>query len=163
MDKQIKTPFAMISVLDIHKELRYFARGGNVYIPEFTFGTKRIDAVIVDTKHRWIRGFEIKISKADFDRDMKWTQYSRFCSSVSIVCPEGLIDPSEIEKPFGLLWLMKEGFLQWKKRPKNIQKRNSLSWLWTYVEVLEFELPRLNAEAQDLKIRNKYLEESNEQ
>ena len=140
-----------MTVPDIHDRLKNFTHWGNVYVPEFTFGNLRIDAIIVNIKKRWVRGFEIKISKADFNKDMKWTQYSRFCSSLSIVCPEGLIDPSEVEKPFGLLWVMKDFGCVWKKRPKNIQKRNSLAWLWTYIEILESELPRLVEEVQMLR------------
>lgn len=84
---------------DIHKALREMARWGSIYIPEFTFDGLRIDAVIIDLTHRWIRGFEIKIRREDFQTDCKWQLYSEFCSSLSIVCPEGLIQPDEIIQP----------------------------------------------------------------
>lgn len=124
----------------------------NIFIPEFTYGNKRIDAAIIDINHRWIRGFEIKISRADFLQDDKWTGYSSFCSSLSIACPEGLIKPEEIKKPFGLVWILENKDTKpkywdksciWKKRPKNFQSRNSLAWLYKYVSVIETELPRL--------------------
>ena len=149
----------MNKVSEIQERLERFAPYKNIYVPEFTFQTRgreyRIDAIIIDIPHRWIRGFEIKVKKVDFQRDTKWTQYTRFCSSVSIACPEGLIEPEEVKSPFGLLWI--GGALQWKKRPLNFQKRDSLAWIWTYIEVLEYELPRLNSDLCLLKDRLKEL------
>ena len=122
----------------------------NLFIPEFTWGDLRIDAIMIDTNHRWVRGFEIKINKNDFKKDNKWVDYSRFCSSLCIVCPEGLIQPEEIGKPFGLIWVsdtpnFSNSYLkiQYKKKPLNFQKRNSLSWLYTYTRVLESEFKRI--------------------
>jgi hypothetical protein len=134
----------------------------NIFIPEYTHGDLRADAIIVNTKKRLIRGFEIKVSRADFIQDDKWILYSQFCSSLSIVCPENLIQPSEIEKPFGLLWILenehltndfKAKKLAWKKKPQNFQKRNSLSWLWTYTHVIELEIMRLDRELSYRQMR----------
>jgi hypothetical protein len=122
-----------------------------VFVPEFTYQDKRADAIIIDVKKRWVRCFEIKVSRSDFLQDNKWTEYSQFCSSLTMVCPEGLIQPEEIEKPFGLLWVLEKPQvtkdlkminLIWKKNPKNLQIRNSLAWLWTYVNIIELELIR---------------------
>lgn len=123
----------------------------NLLIPEFTFGGRRIDALVVDLHHRRCRGFEIKVSRADFLADGKWTEYSSFCSSLSIACPAGLIEPGEIEKPFGLLHVSPlasgRGYaLRWAKRPQDFQGRRSLAWLWTYVKILETEIARLSWE-----------------
>lgn len=122
----------------------------NVFIPEFTWGDLRIDSIMIDTQHRWIRGFEIKTSREDWIQDNKWIRYTAFCSSLCIVCPEDLIQPQEIEKPFGLIWVTdKPRFetsylkVQYKKKPINFQKRNSLSWFYTYLRVLEVELRRM--------------------
>lgn len=138
-----------------------YACSSSVFVPEFTYGDLRVDAIIIDTKKRWIRAFEIKTSKADFVQDDKWTMYSQFCSSLSIICPADLIQPEEVKKPFGLLWVLpmvlqnpysaQNRRLAWKKYPQNFQKRNSLAWLWTYVRVIEMELVRLNWE-----VHNKY-------
>lgn len=136
-----------MKISDIHKVLKNMCQYGNIYVPEFTYKNLRIDASIIDTRHRWIRGFEIKTNRGDFLKDRKWTQYSKFCSSLSIVCPEGLIEPHEIGDPFGLLWIYNSLSVVWKKKPKNFQKRNSLSWLWTYVEVLELEMSRISLQA----------------
>jgi hypothetical protein len=118
----------------------------SLVIPEFTFGDLRIDAIAIDIRHRWIRGFEIKIKREDYVRDTKWTLYSEFCSSLSIVCPEGLIQKDEVQPPFGLLWFCGEDdYLtpRWIRKPKNIQKRDSMAWIFTYLRVLEAEMPRL--------------------
>jgi hypothetical protein len=40
------------------------------------------------------------------------------------------------------------------KRAKNFQSRKSLSWLWTYVGILETEFSRMQYELNDLKIRS---------
>jgi hypothetical protein len=121
----------------------------DIYIPEFTWGDLRIDGIRIDTKHRWIRGYEIKVNKQDFIKDKKWVEYSKFCSSLCIVCPEHLIQKEEIEKPFGLIWVCKDSSYSWNpiilkyiKKPINFEKRNSLSWLYTYTKVIELEFRR---------------------
>ncbi len=146
---------------EIKKVLARWGGYHGIFVPEFTWGGLRIDAVIIDTAHRWVRGFEIKTNRADFQKDDKWTLYTQFCSSLSIVCPEGIIKPEEIEKPFGLVWIRSEpdfaweisGYGKWIKRPKNFQKRQSMSWLWTYVHILEVEFGRLQFELNDVRSR----------
>jgi hypothetical protein len=132
----------------------------NLFIPEFTWGDLRIDAIMIDTKHRWVRGFEIKINKQDFIKDNKWVEYSKFCSSLCVVCPEGVIQPEDIEKPFGLIWITKQSYnrIKYKKKPINFQKRNSLSWLYTYTRVLETEFRRIYFEIESLKYNPKILQ-----
>ncbi len=135
--------------LEIKHRLQFMCLFHGVFVDEFTFKNLRIDAIIVDIKHRWIRGFEIKTSRSDFLSDKKWTQYTSFLSSLSIVCPAELIQKEEISKPFGLLWMSPEK-TQWIKRPLNFQNRTSLAWLWIYVQVIEAELPRLRMENLNL-------------
>lgn len=134
-----------------HEILKKISKMGSfydVFVPEFTYGDRRIDAVLIDTSKRWIRGFEIKVRREDFLGDNKFTEYSEFCSSICIVCPAGLIEPSEIKKPFGLIWVYPDdqkhfkGY-EWKKRPQNFQKRKCLAWLYTYVRVIELEMRRI--------------------
>ena len=140
---------------DIQHKLHKYASYSNIYVPEFTWGSLRIDALLIDVQHRWIRGFEIKVRKSDYVKDNKWTEYSKFCSSLCIVCPEGLIQPEEVGEPFGLMWVMERNNtwdpIIWKKRPKNFQNRNSLAWVWTYVKVIESELRRLDFDNLNLR------------
>ena len=142
----------MMTIDDIHVVLRRLGGFYGVYVPEFSFAGRRIDAAVIDTSKRWIRGFEIKLSRSDWLRDEKWQEYSRFCSSLSVVCPEGVIEEHEVESPFGLLWVMNEpGFpVRWVRKPKRFQRRDALAWLYTYVSVIEKELPRLNNEVARL-------------
>lgn len=146
---------------EIKKVLAGWGGYHGIFIPEFTWGGLRIDAVIIDTTHRWVRGFEIKTSRSDFLKDDKWAFYTQFCSSLSIVCPEGVVRPEEIEKPFGLVWVTSEpnfggrliSFGKWVKKPKNFQSRKSLSWVWTYVNIIETEFSRMQYELNNVRGR----------
>jgi len=123
-----------------------------LFIPEFTYGDLRIDAAVIDVRHRNVRGFEVKVSKEDFIRDKKWQLYSAFCSSLSIVCPEGLIQVEEVSKPFGLVWVFADGRLEYQRMPRNLQSRESLAWTLTYLSVLEKEIARLVPENNGLRL-----------
>lgn len=147
---------------DIHIALRRLGGFYGVYVPEFTYGSRRIDAAIIDVSKRWIRGFEIKLTRADYLRDEKWQEYTEFCSSLSIVCPEGLIKKEEVPGPFGLLYVgcvptlkanLVEVTMKWEKKPKRFQRRDGLAWLYQYVKVIEKELPRLNNDLNRLAAR----------
>ena len=127
-------------------------RMGGLFIPEYTHGDRRIDAVVIDVPDRNVRGFEIKVSREDFIRDKKWQMYSTFCSSVSIVCPKGLIQKDEVSSPFGLVWVTPEGDYEYEKMPKNIQSREALAWTFTYLSVLEKEIARLVPENNGLRL-----------
>jgi hypothetical protein len=144
-----------MTVAEIYEVLRRLGGFYGVYVPEFTYGGRRIDAAIIDTSTRWIRGFEIKISRADFLRDVKYHEYTEFCSSLSLVCPAGLIKKDEVPDPFGLLYILNDPTvtndlrsisMKWEKKPKRFQRRDGLAWLYQYVKVIEKELPRLNGD-----------------
>jgi hypothetical protein len=152
-----------ITVHNIKQALSTLGGYGSICIPEFTWKDLRIDALVVDLRTRWARGFEIKMNRGDFLRDEKWECYTQFCSSLSIVCPEGLIQKAEVASPFGLLWVTRGPWgtgigLKWVKKPKRFQKREGLAWLWTYVRILEMELPRLNGAVDMLKAHIRRLE-----
>ncbi|MFH1287131.1 MAG: hypothetical protein ABII25_00340 [bacterium] len=128
---------------EVSEQLRKMERWANIYIDEYTYDDLRIDAIIIDTEHKWLRGFEIKVTRSDFLNDEKWENYSCFCSSLSVVCPWGLIQKEEINKPFGLLWVSRNGCAKWVRRPKNFQKREALAWRFLYYRVIETEFKRL--------------------
>lgn len=147
------------AVADIHNALRTLGGYNAIYIPEFTWHDLRIDAAIVDLKTRWVRGFEVKVNRADFKSDDKFIFYTNFCSSLSIVCPHGLIEKEEVGKPFGLLWIggsKKFPEFHWQKKPQRFQSRTGLAWFWTYLKVIERELPRLEFENQKLRAELAY-------
>lgn len=98
-------------------------------------------------------------------QDIKWQLYSEFCSSLSVVCPAGLIKPEEIDSPFGLVYVTKnvvireydgkeciEYILDWQKKPKNLQGNKSLAWTFKYLSVIETEFRRVVEENKTLKV-----------
>lgn len=119
-----------------------------IYIPEFTWGGYRIDAIVINTESRWIRGFEIKMNRSDFLRDEKWQHYAQFCSSLSVVCPQGIIKKEEVPDPFGLLVVRNEYSVDWVKKPRRFQKRDGLAWTYTYLDVIEKEFARVAIEKE---------------
>jgi hypothetical protein len=127
---------------EISKRLEMSFGWGRVFVPQYTHGNLRIDAILIDTDKRTITGFEIKVSRGDFLADKKWAMYEEFCSSLAIVCPHGLIQSEEIPDPYGLLWIDEHGFLKWKKRARHFQKVCP-AWFWTYTTVLEREFKRV--------------------
>jgi len=48
-------------------------------------------------------GYEIKVSRGDFLNDNKWQNYLPYCSDFYFVCPNGLIDKSELPQEVGLI------------------------------------------------------------
>lgn len=147
-----------MTAYDINQRLRSMCSHEEIYIPEYTYGSLRIDGIAINLHSRKIRGFEIKVSKQDFKNDKKWQLYGKFCSTLSIACPVGLIQPEEVDKPFGLLWFGEQpssgyldGFAKWKKRPQVLANTNAYNWLFTYLRVIEREFPRLYYENADLR------------
>jgi hypothetical protein len=142
-----------ITLAEIHRALKRLGGFYGIYVPEMTYGQRRIDAAIIDVSKRWIRGFEIKLTRADFLRDEKYHEYTQFTSSLSLVCPAGLIAKEEVPAPYGLLYVSRplginpqltELQVHWERKPKRYQRRDGLAWLYLYVKVIEAELPRLN-------------------
>ncbi len=128
---------ARMTAKDIERVLR---RLGDLYIPEFTYEDLRIDAILINIRDRKVRGFEIKADRGDFLQDKKWQLYSKFCSSLSVACPEGLIQPEEVSDPFGLVWIKPNG---------------DVAWTWTYLSVIEKEIVRLVIENDAFKLAEK--------
>ena len=90
----------------------YFLRKwvGTTDIGLFEFGIDgcRFDCVLFNGHRQRIRGFEFKVSRADFLHEIrtgKWKRYLSYCHTFSFVCPKGLIDKSEIPPKVGLLWI----------------------------------------------------------
>lgn len=142
---------APVTAAEIRSKLSSLGGFSSIMIPEFTWRDLRADAILLNTNKRWIRTFEIKVSRADFLQDDKWHLYSQFSSSLAVACPHGLIKPEEIPSPFGLIYFKRVGGyigleITWVKKAKRFQRRDSMSWLWTYLHVLELEMPRLQAE-----------------
>lgn len=75
---------------------------------EFGIDSCRFDCIIVIGSQQKIRGYEFKVSRADYFADLKrgkWQKYLRYCNTFSFVCPKGLIDKNEVPPEVGLLWI----------------------------------------------------------
>lgn len=49
-------------------------------------------------------GYEVKISRGDFLRDVKFYTYEELCNCLYIVCPKGMIDRTELPESVGLMY-----------------------------------------------------------
>ncbi len=54
-------------------------------------------------------GYEIKVSRSDYQRDKKWGIYLEYCHTFYFVVPYGLIEPREVPEPAGLCYVAKNG------------------------------------------------------
>jgi len=75
---------------------------------EFGIDSCRFDCIIVLGNKQIIRGYEFKVSRADYFHDIrtgKWKHYLRYCNTFSFVCPKGMIAKDEVPKSAGLLWI----------------------------------------------------------
>lgn len=122
-----------ISIDDIKE---YFRRITTKDLGLFEFGIdrNRFDLIRVNTRDQKIKGYEFKISKADFKQNNKWGQYLSFCHSLTFVCPYKLIDKSELPANIGLLYIVK-----WRHKDPIWKKENSDYWI---VEGLWVRKPR---------------------
>ncbi len=77
----------------------------DVGIVEFGIRGVRLDAILVNTHRRLIRGFEFKTSRNDFLSDKKWEKYLKYCNTFSFICPTGVIKKEEVPKGIGLVYL----------------------------------------------------------
>jgi hypothetical protein len=64
---------------------------------------RRLDAFYLNRWNRETKGYEIKISRADFLSDKKWQEYLKFCTWFSFVAPIGLIEKDELPEKIGLV------------------------------------------------------------
>lgn len=51
-----------------------------------------------------IIGYEIKVSRSDFLKDAKYTNYMPYCHELYFVTPAGMVQRHEIEDSIGLMW-----------------------------------------------------------
>lgn len=79
---------------------------------------RRLDAVTIKKSwvHPCITGYEIKISRGDFERDEKWPGYRDMCHRLFFACPSHMIQPEELPTDVGLIWYSPEKQTTWTKR-----------------------------------------------
>lgn len=66
----------------------------------------RFDAVSIQCSyaHPHIDLFEIKVSRSDFMKDSKYHAYYKYCNSLWLVTPWGMVQKGEIPVGIGLIW-----------------------------------------------------------
>ena len=87
---------------------------GQAYFEEVLMGpsgSRRLDAwVVLPTWSPMTTvGYEVKVTRSDFLRDHKWSEYLPICNRFSFVCPRGIIEPGELPGGVGLIWTTKSG------------------------------------------------------
>ena len=67
---------------------------------------------LVAIKKSWtkpcIYGYEVKVSRSDFERDEKWQYYMQYCNKFFFACSKGLIAKEELPEQVGLVYVNPE-------------------------------------------------------
>ncbi len=82
-------------------------------------GLLQFDAVAIykSWSRPQIRGYEVKVSRSDFLRDAKYSQYLPYFHEFYFVVPAGMVQRQEVEENIGLMWYNPEtGALTTKKK-----------------------------------------------
>lgn len=111
----------------------------DVFIPECkngeTWGARdllKLDAWVLKRTYSPLTtiGYEIKVSRSDFENDQKWTGYLDLCNEFFFACPAGLIRATDVPSSVGIIWISQSGKLHVKRkaeyRTPDIEKQNRL-------------------------------------
>lgn len=109
-DKVVKTGTLNSIKINAEDILQYLRGTGfnenmSVGVSEFCpYGeARRLDLFYFNRWNRETRGYEIKVSRADFLADKKWREYLKYCSKFYFVAPQGIIRPDELPPEIGLI------------------------------------------------------------
>lgn len=141
---------ANVSALEIKKALAKKHGDREFFITECKTGPTRSGvlqfdglAIYKSWAHPNIAGYEIKVSRSDFLRDAKYTQYMPYCHEFSFVTPQGMVQRQEVEENIGLIWYNPEtGGLTTKKKAvhRNIEVNSDML---LYIIMTRLESDRL--------------------
>lgn len=85
------------------------------------------DAVGINFKRKEVRIIEVKATKADYIRDKKLMDieksYYKHCHYFYIMCPDNIIQPEDVPKEYGLLWVNEANEVTVKRNPKKYTGR----------------------------------------
>lgn len=94
-------------------ELLRTRHAGDVYYeePVIKQGELRMDAwaMIKSWAHPRVIGYEVKLTRADFLSDHKMQRYLPYCNEMYLICPRGIVDPSEVNESTGLIFVASTG------------------------------------------------------
>ena len=65
----------------------------------------RFDALLINCRKQYVRGFEFKVNRNDFLQDKKWEKYLKYCNTFTFVCPPQVIKKGELPKGVGLVYV----------------------------------------------------------
>lgn len=114
----------------------------DVFIPECkdgaTWGRRdlvKLDAWVLCRSYSPLRtiGYEIKVSRSDFERDTKWEKYLELCHEFYFVCPAGLIRNHDLPSRVGLVWASKDRLFTKRKAERVEPDLQKLSNLLIYI------------------------------
>lgn len=102
-----------VTARDIVEALRGI-HTNDVFVPEckngpsWTGAHSRLDVWTMNRSWAKARivGYEIKVSRSDFQQDTKWPSYLPMCNELYFVCPKGLIDVTEVPDGVGLYYCL---------------------------------------------------------
>ncbi len=98
----------------------------DVFVPECKNGPThssndllRLDAWVMPKSwaHHTTIGYEVKVSRSDFEQDQKYLRYRDHCHQLFLVCPAGLIKAVDLPKGVGLVWVSVNGTKLFTKVP----------------------------------------------
>lgn len=93
-------------------------KNGSTYFPP-PQGLLKFDGLAITRSYTQpcIKGYEIKVSRGDFQQDAKWHLYLQYCNEFYFVVPNGLIKKDELPDNVGLIYYYHDtGFLKKKKK-----------------------------------------------
>lgn len=97
---------------------------------------QKLDALAI--KPSWsnpcFTAYEVKVSRSDFLRDDKWTNYLNYCHKFYWACPSGLIKPEEVAERCGLVWVNDDG--GWSVRKAAVFRKIEIPWEMLYYIIL---------------------------
>ncbi len=141
-----------ITASDIEALLRH-RHSEDIFVPQCKTGPTHInnnlrilDAWVMPRSwaHWTTIGYEIKVSRSDFEHDQKWIEYLDYCHEFYFVCPPGLIKSTELPREIGLVWTTVNGTkLITKKRaePREVSPQKIINLL-SYVLIARSEVKR---------------------
>lgn len=101
----------------------------------FSYSCPRLDAWAMEKSwaHPLTIGYEIKVSRSDFLGDNKWHLYLDYCNEFYFVCPQGIINPSEVGESAGLMWVSKNCARVYVKKKAPYRDIEIPESLWRYI------------------------------
>ena len=79
-------------------------------------------------------GYEVKVSRSDFLRDTKYTEYLPYCTHFSFVVPDKLIRKDELPDHIGLIYYKEDGSLRTVRKAQALaQDPKKLSTMLRYL------------------------------